>query len=304
MTAPSARWRVLLAIGMSTAVLLTTVVAQAAAAHYSAWSTAASIETLPGSSSSVNTAALDGCPIESPDGLSLYIASTRQPGGLGGIDIWVAHRSSTAVGFGTPVNLGPAINSGADDFCPTPVRGKGLFFVSTRGGNADIYFSRHNPAHGWSAPVRLPDAVNSALPEFSPSYFEADGRTFLYFSRGPDIYSAELGADGSWGSVGPVAELNSAASDLRPNVRKDGREIVFDSNRGGAADQDLYFATRSGVDAAWSTPVNAGGAINTGANETRGSFSWDGSRLLFGRAPAPEGMSDIYFSTRTRVSGR
>ncbi|HET7676306.1 MAG TPA: hypothetical protein VFK38_00475 [Candidatus Limnocylindrales bacterium] len=281
--------------------LLTIAVAPATAKHYSAWSSPASIETLPGSSSDVNTAALDGCPIQSPDGLSLYIASTRT-GGLGGIDLWVAHRSSTSVGFGTPVNL-TALNSGADDFCPTPVRGKGLFFVSSRGGNPDIYFARKSPAHGWSAPISLGAPINSGLPEFSPSYFEADGRTFLYFSRGPDIYSAELQGNGSWGSVGPVAELNSALSDFRPNVRKDGLEIVFDSNRHGRADQDLYFATRSSVNAAWSDPVSAGSAINTGANETRGSFSWDAEMLVFGRAPGPEGGSDIFFVTRTKVPG-
>jgi Tol biopolymer transport system component len=97
--------------------------------------------------------------------------------------------------------------------------------------------------------------------------------------------------------------LNSASGDFRPNVRKDGLEIVFDSNRASGVDQDLYFATRSGVDAPWSTPFTAGAAINTAANETRGSFSRDGSRLLFGRAPAPEGMSDIYFSVREKVTG-
>lgn len=299
---PTRSRRVGLAIAIGTCVLLTIGVAQAAAKHYSAWSTAASIETLPGSSSQVNTTFVDGCPIQSPDGLSLYMASTR-PGGLGGIDLWVAHRPSTAVGFGTPVNLGPAINSGADDFCPTPVPGNGLYFVSTRGGNADIYFARRNPAHGWSAPVSLGAPVNSALPEFSPSYFEADGRAFLYFSRGPDIYSAERQADGSWGSVGPVAGLQHAAADFRPNVRKDGLEIVFDSNRGTAGDQDLYFATRSSIGAAWSTPVNAGPAINTAANETRGSFSWQAETLLFGRAPGPEGLTDIYFATRSKLAG-
>ena len=58
------------------------------------------------------------------------------------IDIWVAHRSSTDEGFGAPVNLGAPINSGANDFCPTPVRGKGLFFVSTRAGGCG---ARHAP---------------------------------------------------------------------------------------------------------------------------------------------------------------
>jgi hypothetical protein len=34
----------------------------------------------------VNTEFLDGCPIQAPDGLSLYMATNR-PGGLGGMDI-------------------------------------------------------------------------------------------------------------------------------------------------------------------------------------------------------------------------
>ncbi len=37
--------------------------------------------------------------------------------------------------------------------------------------------------------------------------------------------------------------------------------------------------------------------MNTNAAETRPSLSRDGSQLLFGRAPGPEGMSDIYLAT-------
>ena len=63
-----------------------------------------------GNSAEVNTPALDGCPIQSPDDLSLYIASNR-PGGRGGLDIWVATRSSTSSPWGAPTNLGEPVNS-------------------------------------------------------------------------------------------------------------------------------------------------------------------------------------------------
>ncbi len=66
--------------------------------------------------------------------LGLSARAFSRPGGLGGIDIWVALRPSTETGFGDPVNLGAPVNSTADDFCPAPVRGKGLFFVSQRAG--------------------------------------------------------------------------------------------------------------------------------------------------------------------------
>lgn len=295
-----------LAIGA--VILLALAATPVTAKTFGDWAGSQPLESLPGSSSEVNTAALDGCPIQAPDGLSLYMASTRG-GGLGGIDIWIAHRSSTDVGFDTPVNPGAPINSAADDFCPTPVRGNGLFFVSRRAGacatnSADIYFSHQNPAHEWTDPVHLGCTVNSAGDEFSPSYVEENGTNALYFSsnRGGnhDIYRAAEQADGSFASPEAVAELNTSADEFRPNVRKDSREIVFDSNRaGGLGATDIYSASRPSVDETWSTPENLGGAINTAAGESRASLSWDGTTLLFGSTkPGGEGVSDIYYSTR------
>ena len=97
-----------------------------------------------------------------------------------------------------------------------------------------------------------------------------------------------------------VADVNTTSNEFRPNVSKDGREIVFDSDRpGGLGATDIYSAARSSVDDAWSAPANLGSAINTPAGESRASLSWDGSTLLFGSGkPGGEGMSDIYFSTR------
>ena len=292
-----------LIIGMAVIVLCQA--APAWASSFGAWAPAVSVESLPGSSTAVNTTAVDGCPIQSPDGLSLYMASNRL-GGLGGLDIWVARRTDLASGFGEPINLGGPINSDADDFCPTPVRGKGLFFVSARSvpgacGAGDIYFSRENPVSGWTEPENLGCQVNSSAGEAGPSYFEGDGLAYLYFSSGPDIFASIQLADGSFGAATAVAELNSAAGDFRPNVRKDGLEIVFDSNRADTlGGQDLYFASRSSVADPWSVPVNAGPGMNTTANETRGSFDWDGMTLYFGRAPGPEGMTDIFVTTRSK----
>lgn len=272
------------------------VTAPVAAKQFSAWAD-------PGLVPGVNTASLEGCAMQSPDGLSLYFASNRS-GGVGGLDIWVAHRPNTSHPWHTPVNLGTRINSTVDEFCPTPVRGKGLFFISARSGGyggGDIYFARLNPAHGWTAPMNLGSGVNSSAGEAGPSYFEADGRAFLYFSSGPDIYASEQASNGSWGSAAPVTELNSASGDFRPNVRKDGLEIVFDSNRTGTYGlQDLYTATRESVNDPWSTPTNLGNVVNTTASEVRGSFSWDASVLYFGRNPGPVGSMDLYFTTRTR----
>jgi hypothetical protein len=295
---------------LSVAVLAASGAAPAASMHLSAWGPAMNLGSVPGTSSELNTSALEGCPIPSPDGLSLYLASDRE-GGEGGLDIWVSNRPDTDAPWGAPVNVGEPINSDADDFCPTPVRGNGLFFVSTRTGGcggADLYFARHNPKHGWGDPEHLPCAEdggpNSTAGAAGPSYFEAGGREFLYFSSGSDIHVSER-TGGVWGPAVPVAELNTSANDLRPNVRKDGLEIVFDSDRkGGFGGFDIYAATRSSVEDAWGSPQNLGPHVNTEHAETRAAFSWDARTLFFGsNRPGGTGSSDIYMTTRDKVPG-
>jgi hypothetical protein len=294
----------------------------AGAMQFSAWASAQNIETISGNSTEINTPSLDGCPIQSPDGLSIYLASNR-PRFVGDtrtdLDIWVASRASTDEGFGAPVNLGAPVNSLSDDFCPTPVRGNGLFFVSRRVvagacGLGDIYFTRRNPAHGWSEPEHLacaPAGPNSTLDEQGPSRVEINGTQYLYFSRSTlpantsgEIFVSANGA-GGYGPATAVAGLNDpAANDIQPNVRKDGLEVVFSSARAfGLGGQDIWVASRESTSDPWSAPVNLGASVNTTAGESRPSLSWQGEQLLFGRSPGLEGSSDIYVTTREKLKG-
>jgi hypothetical protein len=290
-----------------------------AAVALSAWATATKIDEIGGNSSELNTPSLDGCPIQAPDGLSLYMASNR-PGGKGGLDIWVATRASTSAPWGAPVNLGEPVNSAADDFCPTPVGKHGLFFVSREAlpgacGQGDIYYTYRTGAAGWKEPERLlcaPAGPNSELDEQGPSWVDVSrgklrGRKLLYFSRSSvtpavpgEIYVSERQNGARFGPATAVGELNDpTANDIQPNVRADGLEVVFSSNRSGTLGaQDVWVATRSTVSAPWSAPVNVGSAVNTAAAETRPALSRDGRQLLFGRAPGPEGSGDIYVTTQ------
>jgi hypothetical protein len=281
-----------------------------------AWTSSQKLDTMDGHHADVNTPYLDGCPIQSPDGLSLYMASNR-PGGKGGLDIWVATRASTSASWGAPANLGEPVNSAADDFCPTPVGERGLFFVSREAlpgacGQGDIYFTHRNASGTFVEPERLlcaPAGPNSALDEQGPSWVSASpklrGKKLLYFSRSSatvagEIYVSERQNGARFGTATAVAELNdTAANDIQPNVRADGLEVVFSSNRaGGMGAQDIWASTRARLDDPWSAPVNVGTVVNTAAAESRPSLSRTGSQLLFGRAPGPEGSSDIYITTR------
>lgn len=267
----------------------------------------------------VNGPAAEGCPIESPDGNHLFIASTRGAGGEQ--DIWVASRDDADEPFGEPVELPAPVNSTADEFCPTPLRGNWLLFVSNRTatdaygtthcGGGDMYVTRRSPATGlWSAPRNL-GCASSGGPngpgiEYGPSLVETDAGAQLYFSSGgavgagtQDIYVSSRRSDGTFGSRSLVMELNTAADDAMPNVRKDGLEIVFTSNRPGSVlaptgvpSLDVWSSSRASVSDPWGPPVNLGAAVNTGAGETRPSLSWKADRLYFGRA------GDIFVSTR------
>ena len=301
-------------VTLSAVLLLAFAAVASAAPKFSNWSTASKIDALPGQNSELNTPFVDGCPILSPDGRSLYMASDR-PGGHGGLDIWVARRARPRGPFGAPVNLPEPVNSSADDFCPTPLRGDRLFFVSRRviGGSCgmgDIYLTRRNRSGGWHQPQHLacdPAGPNSPLDEQGPSYLRLEGGVAqLYFSRSSpsvpgDLYVSKKRGNASLGRAKWVRGLNTAGNDIQPNVREDGLEIVFSSNHPHAnaqGGQDIYRATRRSVRDPWSAPANLGTAINTAAGETRPALSSGARTLLFGRAPGPEGGSDIYVSTR------
>ena len=300
---------------------------RAQAQHFGPWQDPAPVL-------AVNSAAADGCPIESRDGLSLYIASSRPGAGAQGkLDIWRARRPSLSAGWGAPANPGAPVNSGEFDYCPTPLPGNWLLFVSSRqtdddcfpgdvppvppvGGPAagDIFLTREHPAHGWTAPLALgcyPAGPNTAGAEFSPSLVETAAGTFLFFSssgypdsQGQDIYMSRVLADGTVLAGERVAALSTAFDDRMPNVRKDGLEIVFSSNRAGASafDQDINVARRESASAPWSAPERIDNPfINTAASETRASLSGDGTRLYFGRKLDGADPGDVFVSVRARA---
>lgn len=268
------------------------------AQKFGPWGEPVSAESFGSTSPALNTSATEGCPILDPYTGDLYFASDRE-GGEGGLDIWRAPWGNG--NWGTPENLGPPINSVTNDYCPTPSRGNRLFFVSRRDDPmGDIYVSRRGP-NGYRTPERLPDTINSDAQEWSPSFYEDDGDDVLFFSStrngNQDIFVSI-----NMGPAIAVSELNTDADDARPNVSRDGLEMVFDTNRGGGA-PDIWTSTRASTSDPWRAPVPIA-QVNSEAGESRASMSWDGTMLVFGSTRAGgEGSSDIYVSTRQKMGG-
>lgn len=254
-----------------------------------------------------------GCPNETEDGLSLMIASGR-PGGHGDLDLWVLDRAAVGAPWSEPKNMPAPINSAAADFCPSPF-GRSLYFISAEAnpgacGGGDIYLSRQSPAGDWSEPEHLPcapEGPNTPGTERSPSLIETWYGTFLFFSTNEgvsgadeDIYVSIMDDEGRFGRGRLVHALSTPDyQDQMPTVRDLGKffEITFNSDRPGTkkqpvhGGQDVYHARALLLPFLWSKPQNAGPNVNTPADETRASLSWDGSRLYVGRG-------DVYVSER------
>lgn len=257
----------------------------------------------------VNSPFVDFTPELSPDGLSLYFSSNR-PGGSGGPDLWVARRPAADAPWEAPVNLGPALNSPANDGAPhVSLDGHRLYFTSNRPGGSgdnDVWVSWRNHVHddsAWEPPVNLGPNVNGPSFEAGANLWS---REFYFTSDrasggGPlDIFRSLVGEGGVLGAAVLVAELSSEGNDLRPSIRLDGREIFLSSDRAGstAESQDIWVAHRQ-PDGSWSTPANLGPAINSGFLEQQPELSADGQLLfLASNRPGGSGGLDLYVARR------
>lgn len=133
-----------------------------------------------------------------PDGKEMFIVSVGAEGGLGGRDIY----HTTLLDDGTwaePKNLGPTVNSSADEDAPFMSQdGKTLYFASNGHntiGGYDIFKSERDENGNWSAPMNVGSPINSAGDDIY--YVENELGTVAYYaSQRPgsfgylDLYSA------------------------------------------------------------------------------------------------------------------
>lgn len=119
----------------------------------------------------VNSSAAEWFPRPAPDGW-LYFGSGR-PGGLGRTDIWRARAGPD--GKWTVENLGPAVNTAADEYEPLPSPDGARMIVMAEGG---LYETRRT-ADGWSPRVKLPAEVNTNGSEIGP-VFSPSGKSLLF----------------------------------------------------------------------------------------------------------------------------
>ena len=283
---------------------------------FGAWSMPERMDSLPGSSAALLTPAVDGCASHSPDGLTIAFNSNRPAalGGSGNHDLFIATRTSRSQGFGPPQPL-TALNTSADEFCPTIARGNRLYFSRTSPGDlGDIFVSRKGP-NGWTGATRLGSNVNvhGPMEEAAAFYEDDDGREVTLFSRRSGTEPGVILESVAGAPSFPVAggPHSPSAADNRPSITHDGRTIFYDSNRGGGA-PDLYYSTRSSASGTFGEAVRLSAlSVAGGVFDARPFISWDGTFLTFSSnrvgskavPGAPAIAPDIWFATRPMDTG-
>jgi hypothetical protein len=213
----------------------------------------------------VNTSSGEGSPSLSRDGHFLVFNSSR-PGGLGGQDLWISRRQDKRDNFGwsAPVNLGPGVNTVADDnsaeFAEDASGNVILYLTSNREGGLggeDIYYVTQQPDGTFGAPVNLA-AVNSPFRD-SGAGVRKDGLEMYFVSERPgglggaDIWMASRASPSAeWSTPTNLgAPINSSANEAGPALSFAGDILFFHAaNRAGnigGPSFDIWYATREKV---------------------------------------------------------
>jgi Tol biopolymer transport system component len=285
--------------------------------RFSSWSDPVNLGPL------VNSASSDGTPCISRDGLSLYFYSSR-PGPFGTTgDLYVSQRPTKADPWGTPVNLGPNINTAVQEYWPTlSPDGHRLYFsrfLNHNGNNNyDLYVSRRHDkkdAFGWGPAVPVEELNTPDFNDVALDFFEDDatGRLMAYFTSNrlgsADLFMTWLQDDDTFAAPEPVYDLNTPDNERLATIRRDGLEVFFNRGPGnsGTAIGPIFTATRSDTAAIWSQPVQVPAPVNfdpTNIVNLAPRLSFDGRELYFESTRGGGfGLQDIWVSTRTKLKG-
>ncbi len=245
--------------------------------------------------------------------IPMVVTSLMGLGFLMGLEASPARADFT---FGTPTNLGPTVNSSADDQnAAISPDGLELYYSSMRPGgpgNCDLWVTtRATKEDDWRTPVNLGSTVNSSSWEYSPD-LSADGLKLYFVSSRPggcggddEWVTTRATVSSPWGTpanLGPT--VNSSGYDGCPSISHDGLMLTFNSDRpGGYGGWDVWVATRATTNDAWGTPVNAGPVVNSSAREHCTDIWSDGLLLFFvSERSGGFGRTDLWMTRRPTTS--
>lgn len=234
-----------------------------------------------------------GCPIESRDGKLLYTAAGAA--GSNGLDIWALRRNADNT-YDSRTKLGDPVSvDGANDFCPTPLMGDYLMFVSTRDAapgespkcgdpgavpglaSADIFLTRYSvvPPVGAAGTLQIqstgpakrlacyPDGPNTKGAKFAPSLLTTADGGFLFFSSDHNGVQATGSQDIYMSEMRPDGTYGPGVPVVALNTSSEDQQpnvsrdgLTIVFASNRSGNMDIYMSTRSSLTAEWSAPRN------------------------------------------------
>lgn len=210
------------------------------------------------------------------------------------------------------VNMGPGINSEADDYKPVFSKSQDrMYFTSRRAIAADdkrneldnkfnenIYVAYSSNDSLWDKAQNIGEPINSK--ENNAALLLAEDGETLYFYKGKknggEIFkSFRLG--GVWSKPEKVkSKINSGGHESSVSVTEDLQTLYFVSDRekNGHGGLDIWVSEKDEKDK-WSEPRNIGPVINTAFNEEAVYIAPDQKTMFFSsNGPASMGGYDIF----------
>lgn len=176
---------------------------------FMAYTAADSVWSIPLSfGATINTPSFEGMATLSSDNRELFFVSNR-PGGYGGMDIWSSRFEHGL--WQLPHNLGPTINTTADETAPFIYADNETLYFTSNGhpgmGGKDLYQVKKTGDTTWGAPVNLGWPINTPYDEVSLS-LDATGDTAYFASDRDsltgnfDLYQVALPQTAKPGAIG------------------------------------------------------------------------------------------------------
>jgi outer membrane protein OmpA-like peptidoglycan-associated protein len=186
-----------------------------------------------------------------------------------------------------PINLGPEINTGDDEYLPAITADESTLIFTRKIDNNEDFYKSVKVNGKWQTATYLSDQINTPRYNEGAQSITQDGKVLFFTGCNRpdglgrcDIYIATKKGD-DWNKPFDISPpINTSGWESQPSISADGRTLYFVSNRkGGYGGYDIWKSTLS--DKGWSQPENLGPNINTSFDEQSPFIHPDDSTLYF-----------------------
>jgi tetratricopeptide (TPR) repeat protein len=161
-----------------------------------------------------------------------------------------------------PINMGPEINTPADEYLPVATADESTLIFTRKVDNNEDFYKSNKSNNKWQTSEYLSNIINTPAYNEGAQSISQDGK-YLFFTgcNRPDglgrcdIYIAQKKGDDWAKPFSLSAPINTSGWEAQPSISADGRTLFFVSNRkGGYGGYDIWKSTLT--EKGWGAPEN------------------------------------------------